>query len=54
MDPEYDKNGIYQGEKISLEETKEKLEWSKCAFECEQKIHMGFKKIIWYIYMKNK
>ena len=33
----YDENKIYQIENRSLEETKEKLDWRNCAFECKLK-----------------
>ena len=40
-DSDYDKNDLNQVECMRLEETKEKLEWSKRAFECEQKSTYG-------------
>ena len=43
MDSDYVDNGLYQVDKMRLEGTKRKLEWSKRAFECELKIHMGLK-----------
>ena len=41
LDSDYDENNLYQVEMMSLEETKEKLEWRKHAFECEQKNSFG-------------
>ena len=40
-DSDYDNNGLHQVEKMSLEKTKEKLEWCKHAFECTQKYSYG-------------
>ena len=37
----YDENELYQVENMILEETKEKLEWRKRAFEREQKNTYG-------------
>ena len=37
----YNENNLYQVEIISLEYTKEKLEWLKCSFEYEKKISYG-------------
>ena len=37
----YDYNNLYQVESMSLEETKDKIEWRKRAFECEQKSPYG-------------
>ena len=36
MDSDYDANDLYQGDKMSLEETKEKLDWRKHVFEYEK------------------
>ena len=33
LDSDYDENDLYQVYKMSLEETKEKLDWRKRAFE---------------------
>ena len=33
LDSDCDDNNIYQVDKMSLKETKNKLEWRKCAFE---------------------
>ena len=41
MDSDCDENELYQVEKMSLEETREKLEWNKCAFERKHKITYG-------------
>ena len=41
LDSDYDENNLYHFDKMSLEETKEKLELSKCTFECEQKNSYG-------------
>ena len=41
MDSDYDDNDLYQVEIMSLEESIEKLEWCKCAFECKHKISFG-------------
>ena len=43
LDSDCDENDIYQVEKMCLEDTKEKLELRRCAFEWKQKIHMGLK-----------
>ena len=43
LDSDYDANDLYEVEKMSLEETKENLDWSKRAFEYKNKIHMGLK-----------
>ena len=50
-----DDNDLYQVEKMSLEETKEKIEWCKRAFECEQKKTYGIEKLHErYIYTTKK
>ena len=55
MDSDYDANDLYKVEKMSLEETKEKLEWRKREFEDEKKNHMGLRiKMIWPIYIITK
>ena len=41
MDSDYDDNNLYQIDKMSLEETKKKLEWRKHAFEYENKNPYG-------------
>ena len=41
MDSGYNANNVYQVDKISLEDTKEKLDWCKCAFEYENKNSYG-------------
>ena len=41
LDFDYDDKDLYQVEGMSLEETKEKLEWRKRALECEQIISYG-------------
>ena len=33
LDFDFDENNVYQVGKISLEETKEEIEWRKCVFE---------------------
>ena len=38
---DYDDNCLYQDEKMSLEETKEKLNWSNYAFEYKQNNSYG-------------
>ena len=37
LDSDYNVNNLYEVEKTSLEETKEKLDWRKRAFEYEKK-----------------
>ena len=37
LDSEYDVNYLYQVDKMSLEDTKEKLDWRKRAFGYENK-----------------
>ena len=37
MDSEYNADNLYKVDKMSLEETKEKLDWRKSAFEQEKK-----------------
>ena len=41
LDSDYDENDYCQVDTISLEETKEKLEWRKRAFEYEEKNSFG-------------
>ena len=41
LDSDYDEKETYQVENMSLEETKEKLEWCKRELECEQKLIYG-------------
>ena len=41
LDFDYNANGLYQVDKMSLEETKEILDWSKHAFEYEKKNSYG-------------
>ena len=36
-DSDYDDNYLYQVERMSLEDNKEKIDWHKHAFECKQK-----------------
>ena len=43
LNSDCDENDLYQVKKMRLENTREKLELRKCAFEWEQKIHMGLK-----------
>ena len=43
LDSDYNANGLYKVDNMSLEETKENLDWSKRVFEYEKKIHMGLK-----------
>ena len=43
MDSDYDENYLYQVEKMSLGETKEKLDQRKRAFEYEQNNSYGIK-----------
>ena len=43
LDSDYDANDLYEVEKMSLEETKEKLDWTKRSFEYEKKNNMGLK-----------
>ena len=38
LDSYYDEDDVYQGKRTSFEDTKEKLENRKRAFECNQKI----------------
>ena len=35
LESDYDDNDLYQVENTSLDKTKEKMEWSKRALECE-------------------
>ena len=37
LEPDYDANNLHKVDKISLEDTKEKLDWRKRAFEYENK-----------------
>ena len=37
LDSDCDENDLYQVEKTSIEETREKLEWRKSAFEFKHK-----------------
>ena len=41
LDPDYDTNNLYQVDKIILEDTKENLDWRRCAFEYENKNSYG-------------
>ena len=41
MDTDYNANDLYQVDKKSLEETKDKLDWCKCAFEYKKKNSYG-------------
>ena len=41
LDSDYYSNNFYQVDKMSLEETKEKLDWRKRAFEYKQKKSYG-------------
>ena len=41
LDPDYDENKIYQVKKMSLEETKDKIELRKLAFEHKHKCKYG-------------
>ena len=41
LDSDYDENYLYQVDKMSLEDTKEKLDWIKRAFEYEKKNPYG-------------
>ena len=41
LEYDYDENELYQVENMSLEETKEKIEWLKYAFEFKQKNTYG-------------
>ena len=41
FDSDYDTKNLYQVDKISLEDTKKKLYWRKCAFEYEQNNSYG-------------
>ena len=41
LDSGYDANELYQDNKMSLEETKEKIDWRKRAFEYEEKNSYG-------------
>ena len=43
LDSDYDANILCEADKIVLEETKEKLDWRKRAFEYRKKILMGLK-----------
>ena len=55
LDSDYDNNDLYHIDKMSLEETKEKLEWRKHAFEKNIKFYLGLKiEMIWRVYMKKK
>ena len=54
-DSHYDENYLYQDEKMSLEETKEKLNDVSVRLNTNRKIHMGLKiKMIWRLYMTKK
>ena len=44
-DSDCDENYLYQVEKISLEDTKEKLKWRKSVFEWKQKNSYGIEKL---------
>ena len=41
IESDFDENKIYQIENISIEDTKMKIEWRKCAFECKLKNTYG-------------
>ena len=45
MDSEYNADNLYKVDKMSLEETKEKLDWRKREFECKQKNSYGIEKL---------
>ena len=45
IESDFDKNELYHIENMSLEDTKEKLEWHKCTFECEQKNTYGIENL---------
>ena len=44
LEPDYDADDLYKVKRMSLEETKERLEWRKCAFECELENSYGIEK----------
>ena len=41
LDSDYDANDLYQVDKMSLEDTKEKIYWRKRAFEYKKKDSYG-------------
>ena len=41
LDSDYDRNDLYEVEKMSLEEIKEKLDWRKRVFEYKKKNSYG-------------
>ena len=41
LDSDYDANNLYKVDEISLEETKENLDWRKHVFEYENKNSFG-------------
>ena len=43
LDSDYDANDLYEVDNMSLEETKEKIDSYKRAFEYEKKNHTGLK-----------
>ena len=43
LDSDYDANYLCEVENMSLEDTKEKIDWRKRVFEYKKKIHMGLK-----------
>ena len=45
LDSDYDEKNLYQVDKMSLKETKEKLDWCKGAFEYKQNNSYGIENI---------
>ena len=54
LDSGCDENDIYQVDKMSLEENKNKLEWRKRAFECKDKNSYGIEKQNYMIHIHGK
>ena len=54
LDSDCDENDLYQVEKMILEETKDKLELRKLAFEFEQKNSYGIEERNYIIHINEK
>ena len=54
LDPDYYYNGLYEVERMSLEDTQEKLEWNKRDLECKQKITYGIENLNDIVHIHDK
>ena len=53
MDSDYNANYLYKYERVSLEETKENIDWRKRAFEYEKKNSYGIENRNYMTRMQN-